>query len=140
RRHGPMVLGVCRRGAGDSADDAFQATFLALARQAGRVREYLPGWLHRVATRTSRRSANRRTLSLRETIDAADPFAEVEWKDLRAALDVELAALPSRLRTPLILCYLDGLTRDEAVARLGCSLRTLHRRLDEGRRRLRDRL
>ena len=61
-------------------------------------------------------------------------------EDLRAALDVELSALPARLRTPLILCYLDGLTRDEAATRLGCSLRTLHRRLDEGRQRLRDRL
>src|SRR5262249_30568854 len=55
RRHGPMVLGVCRRGAGDAADDAFQATFLALARQASRVTESLPGWLHRVATRMAQR-------------------------------------------------------------------------------------
>jgi RNA polymerase sigma factor (sigma-70 family) len=140
RRHGPMVLGVCRRGASETADDAFQATFMALARQAGRVRECLPGWLHRVATRISRRCAKRPMSSLPETADAADPFAEVEWKDLRVALDVELAALPSRLRIPLILCYLDGLTRDEAASRLGLSLRTLHRRLDEGRGRLRDRL
>src|SRR5262249_59893139 len=122
RRHGPMVLGVCRRGAGESADDAFQATFLALARQVGRVRECLPGWLHRVATRIARRSVTRRGESLREGIYAADPFAEVEWKDLRAALDAELAALPGRLRNPLILCYPDPLAPAQPPHRPSSSL------------------
>jgi hypothetical protein len=88
----------------------------------------------------ARRATKRRTEPLPDVADATDPFAAVEWRDLRAALDVELAALPNRLRTPLVLCYLDGMTRDEAASRLGSSLRTLHRRLDEGRRRLRDRL
>jgi RNA polymerase sigma factor (sigma-70 family) len=141
RRHGPMVLGVCRRGAGEWAEDAFQATFLALARAPRRVTESLPGWLHRVATRVSQRCSRRRTQSLpTEPIDASDRFATVEWRELRAALDEELASLPASLRAPLVLCYLDGLTRDEAAARLDCSLRTLHRRLNEGRRRLRARL
>jgi RNA polymerase sigma factor (sigma-70 family) len=141
RRHGPMVLGVCRRGAGDSAEDAFQATFLALARQARTIHESLPGWLHRVATRITQRSANRPSLALpAQAADATDLMADVEWREVRAVLDAELAALPIRLRTPLVLCYLDGLTRDEAARRMNCSLRTLHRRLDEGRRRLRDRL
>src|SRR5262245_32011175 len=136
-----MVLGICRRGAGDAADDAFQATFLALARQAGRVTESLPGWLHRVATRMALRAAGRRSRLLPpDTADPTDLCATVEWRELRAALDTELAALPTQLRSPLVLCYLEGLTRDEAARRLGCSLRTLHRRLEQGRRRLRDRL
>src|SRR5262249_60128112 len=88
RRRGPRVLGVCRRGAGDAADDAFQATFLALARQASRVTESLPGWLHRVATRMAQRAAGRRSRPLpADAADATDRFATVEWRGLRAAPD-----------------------------------------------------
>jgi RNA polymerase sigma factor (sigma-70 family) len=144
RRHGPMVLGVCRRTLGNSADadDAFQATFLALARNAGRVNDSIPGWLFRVAVRTSRRALrrHRRPAIAAAPADAGDPFASVEWRDLRRLLDEELDRLPANLRTPLVLCYLDGRTRDEAAQQLGWSLRTLHRRLDEGRKRLRERL
>src|SRR3954470_842463 len=73
RRHGPMVLGVCRRALGPTpdADDAFQATFVALARQAGRVKESVPGWLFRVAVRTSRTARRRRDRAVRAT-EAAD--------------------------------------------------------------------
>ena len=67
-----------------------------------------------------------------------DPVAAVEWRDVRRLLDDELGRLPAKWRTPLVLCYLDGLTRDEAARQLGWSLRTLHRRLDEGRQQLRE--
>src|SRR5205823_13271353 len=78
RRHGPMVLGVCRRGAGEWAEDAFQATFLALARAPGRVTESLPGWLHRVATRMGQRCSRHRSRSLpAEPVDPNDLFAAV---------------------------------------------------------------
>jgi RNA polymerase sigma factor (sigma-70 family) len=143
QRHGPMVLGVCRRALGPSpdADDAFQATFLALARNAGRVRSCLPGWLYRVAVRASRKALARRPGEpAPEVADPGDPFAAVEWRDVRRVLDEEIDQLPVRWRTPLVLCYLNGLTRDEAAGQLGWSLRTLHRRLDEGRRALQARL
>jgi RNA polymerase sigma factor (sigma-70 family) len=144
RRHGPMVLGVCRRALGNTldADDAFQATFLALAKNARRVSSSLPGWLFRVAVRTSRAVLRRqdRAVEAGDPADASDPFAAVEWRDVRRLLDEELNQLPARLRSPLVLCYLDGLARDEAARQLGWSLRTLHRRLEEGRARLRKRL
>ena len=144
RRHGPMVLGVCRRAVGPTADadDAFQATFVALARQAGRVTDSVPGWLFRVAVRASRRALRqaRRTESGPEAVSQTDDLAAVEWREVRRLLDAELDRLPARWRSPLVLCYLDGLTRDEAARRLGWSVRTLHRRLDEGRKQLRDRL
>jgi RNA polymerase sigma factor (sigma-70 family) len=144
RRHGPMVFGVCRRALGPTpdADDAFQATFIALARQSRRVKESVPGWLFRVAVRTSRRALRRADRAVRSTdrIDSADDLAALEWREVRRLLDEELNRLPDRWRSPLVLCYLDGLTRDEAARQLGWSLRTLHRRLDEGRQRLRARL
>ena len=143
-RHGPMVLGVCRRALGLSADseDAFQATFLELARSAKRVGTCVPGWLYRVAVRTSRKALRRRSHveAFVESADPNDPFATVEWREVRRLLDEELDRLPAKWRSPLVLCYLEGLTRDEAASRLGLSLRTLHRRLDEARARLRERL
>jgi RNA polymerase sigma factor (sigma-70 family) len=144
RRHGPMVLGVCRRALGNSADadDAFQATFLALAKSGRRVNDSVPGWLFRVAVRSSRKALRRhdRPVLKAEQADSEDPFASVEWRDLRRLIDEELDRLPANLQTPLVLCYLEGRTRDEAAQQLGWSLRTLHRRLDEGRKRLRERL
>src|SRR5688572_8310954 len=85
QRHGPLVLGVCRRALGPTpdADDAFQATFLALARNAGRVRDCLPGWLYRVAVRSSRKALRRtQTLPAQEAADPSDPFATIEWQDV----------------------------------------------------------
>lgn len=141
-RHGPMVLGACRRIAGFSAeaDDAFQATFLALARSAGKIHECVPGWLYRVAVRASRKAAKRVPLPTRATTSEQDPFADVEWRDVRRVLDEELSQLPAKWRSPLVLCYLEGLSRDEAARRSNCSLRSLHRNLAEGRERLRERL
>src|SRR5262245_3920359 len=140
-RHGPMVLGVCRRTLGPTpdADDAFQATFLSLARGARRVTDTVPGWLFRVATRTARKALRRSTASPVETPAPPAPDA-MEWGEVRRLLAEELGGLPDRWRAPLVLCYLDGVTRAAAAKRLGWSLRTLHRRLEEGRERLRARL
>jgi RNA polymerase sigma factor (sigma-70 family) len=143
RRHGPMVLALCRRLLHhvQDAEDAFQATFLVLARKAASInrREALPSWLYGVATRIAsklRRSARHSSEPLpdvpRET-DADD----IGWRELSAILDDELARLPERLRAPLILCFLEGRTQDEAARQLGWSKSTLRRRLEGGRIRLR---
>ncbi|MCI0638506.1 MAG: sigma-70 family RNA polymerase sigma factor [Gemmataceae bacterium] len=147
-RHGPMVLGVCRRVLGNpaDADDAFQATFFQLARNAAKIRRdgSVAGWLHAVAQRTAIKARARRkshsALDENAKATADDPFGDIAWRELRGVLDEELSQLPERLRGPLVLCYLDGLTRDEAAQRLGWSLATLKRRLEEGRDLLRKRL
>jgi RNA polymerase sigma factor (sigma-70 family) len=149
RRHGPLVLGVCRRVLGNShdAEDAFQATFLVLARKAGsiRARDSVAGWLYQVAHHVAGRARGqlatrqrheRRTACRRP----ADPLAEVTGRELMTALDEELLRLDEKHRTPLVLCYLESHTRDEAARRLGCSPSTLKRRLEEGQERLRARL
>jgi RNA polymerase sigma factor (sigma-70 family) len=146
-RHGPLVLGVCRRALGDAhaAEDAFQATFLLLARRAARLRspDALAGWLHgtarRVARQLRRGDDRRRRREQRHTPPAAPP-ADVTWRELRRLLDAELARLPAAYREPLILCYLEGLTQAEAARRLGCGLAVLRGRLERGRQALRKRL
>jgi RNA polymerase sigma factor (sigma-70 family) len=146
RRHGPMVLGVCRRMLGQwhDADDAFQATFLVLARNARSVRKpgALPSWLYGAAVRVCRKVRGRRRPAepVPDRAAADDPFAEVAWKEVRGLLDDEMGRLPDSLRAPLLLCYFDGLSRDEAAAKLGWSRRTLMRRLEMARERLRLRL
>ncbi|HZY84554.1 MAG TPA: sigma-70 family RNA polymerase sigma factor [Gemmataceae bacterium] len=147
RRHGPMVLRVCRRVLGNphDAEDAFQATFLVLAQKAGAIRKgaSVASWLHGVAYRVSckarARLARPRPMCGRPPAqgDAAD---EVSWREVRSVLDAELGQLPEECRAPLVLCYLEGLTQDEAARRLGWSGRTLRRRLGQGRRLLRARL
>jgi RNA polymerase sigma factor (sigma-70 family) len=149
RRHGAMVLSVCRRVLRDAhaAEDAFQATFLVLARKAGSIRrgDSLGGWLYGVAYRVAARArvdAARRQRREAHTParSPADPAAEVSERDLCAVIDAELQRLPEPYRLPLVLCYLEGKTRDEAARALGCSLGTLKRRLEQGRERLRARL
>jgi len=147
RRHGPMVLGTAHRllGRDPLAEDAFQVAFTALARSARSVRgESVAGWLHRTTVRAAGRLRSKATARA-ERLDtlpgpASDPCAEIAWREVRQVLDNELNALPARLRIPLVLCYLEALTRDEAAARLGWSLRTLERRLGEGRATLQARL
>jgi RNA polymerase sigma factor (sigma-70 family) len=142
RRHGSLVLGVCRRVLGDAhdAEDAFQAAFLALARQASTAgrRGSLGAWLYRVAFRIALRARKqsgdrRRREQSALTRSQPDPLAEITGRELLAVLDEELARLPERLRAPLVLCYLEGKARDEAARELGWSLGTLKRRLEQGR-------
>jgi RNA polymerase sigma factor (sigma-70 family) len=148
-RHGPMILGVCRRRLGDdhAADDAFQATFLAFARNARGLRrpEALATWLYKVAVRIcgrARRAANRRRAVERRAAPraAVEPTAELTARELLDALDEELLALPNRYRHAIWLVYWQGLSHSEAAARLNLSQGTLHGRLDRGRKRLADRL
>jgi RNA polymerase sigma factor (sigma-70 family) len=148
-RHGPMVLAVCRRrlGSPHDAEDACQASFLVLAQKAGSIRRStsLPSWLHGVAARVAanlKRERVRRGRREQESQGAtvADPAAEVSWREVQAVLDEELERLPERFRAPLILCYLDGRTRDEAAGQLGLSVACLHGRLERGRKALCERL
>jgi RNA polymerase sigma factor (sigma-70 family) len=149
RRHGAMVLGVCRRilGHEHDAEDAFQAVFLVLSRKAAALRrkEAVGPWLfgvaHRLALRARQKGRQRREREARlaERVPAEGPD-ELTLREARAALDEELAQLPERDRGPLILCYLEGLTRDEAAARLGCPLGTLKSRLERARAVLQKRL
>jgi RNA polymerase sigma factor (sigma-70 family) len=141
-RHGPMVLGVCRRALPNfhDAEDACQATFLVLARKAASVRKKtsLSSWLHGVACRVAvslkRDHARRKSRERRAAAPAPqDPAAEVTWREVQAILDEELQHLPERYRAPLILCYLECLTRDEAAQQLGLSSSTLHGRLERAR-------
>ena len=149
-RHGPMVLGVCRRHLDDghAAEDAFQATWLVLVRRAGSLRDAdrLGPWLHGVARRVALRA--RRVVARRRAVERLgldhDPPAVPEPDDDRAArqsaLDEEVARMPERLRSPLVLCYLEGLTHEEAAHRLGCPLGTVRSRIARSRVLLRDRL
>jgi RNA polymerase sigma factor (sigma-70 family) len=148
-RHGPMVFGVCRRALPNfhDAEDACQATFLVLARKAASVRKKtsLSSWLHgvacRVAAKLTRDHARRK--SREHEVDAPapkDPAAEVTWREVQTILDDELEQLPERYRAPVILCYLECLTRDDAAKQLGLSPGSLHGRLERGRGLLRERL
>ena len=147
RRHAAMVLGVCRRVLSHSqdAEDAFQATFVIFARRASAVRGSVGAWLHAVAWRAARRlriQRARRSMQALGSADAIQPdgTAEVTWREVRSVLDEELQRLPEKYRAPLVLCYLEGLTQDEAARRLGWPCGVLRGRLDRGRERLRARL
>jgi RNA polymerase sigma factor (sigma-70 family) len=146
-RHAPLVWGVCRRIAGSETDaeDAFQATFLALVRQANRLhgRQPLGAWLHTVAMRVARKGRAARLDTPAEPLErttAGDVADEVGSRELCRIVDEEIERLPSALRTPLILCCLEGRTRDEAAALLGCSVSAVKGRLERGREMLRQRL
>ncbi len=145
-RHGPMVLGVCRRILHDEhrAEDAFQATFLVLVRKASSIRKQqsIASWLHGVALRLARNAkvdATRATQpdARNASRAAADVQAEISWQEAQKILDDELQRLPDNYRLPLVLCYLEGLTRDEAAAQLGWTANKLRGFLERGRDRLR---
>jgi RNA polymerase sigma factor (sigma-70 family) len=149
QRHARLVWSVCWQVLGHEQDteDAFQATFVLLSRKAATLhrRESLAGWLYGTADRLALRlrTANQRR-KVREARAAVpppvDPLAEISVREAQALLDKELAELPERLGAPLVLCYLEGLARDEAAGRLGWSLGTLKRRLEQGSSLLRARL
>ena len=146
RRHGPMVLGVCRRVLGNStdADDAFQAVFLVLARKGPPARTDRPiaNWLFGVARFAALRlrDKDRRRHKHEMRSWGARPEGSNADPDRLAALDEELSRLPDRYRAPLVACFLQGQTQEDAARDLGCSLSTLRRRLEQGRELLRNRL
>jgi RNA polymerase sigma factor (sigma-70 family) len=147
RRHGPMVLAVCRRVLGNHADaeDAFQATFVILARKAGAIRKRssVGSWLHGIALRVSlgaRRARTRRQAREQETPIRTTDSGRADLHDLAAVLDDQLERLPAKYRDPLVLCYLEGMTRAEGAKQLGWCLRTFMRRIERGKELLRRRL
>ncbi len=149
QRHGPMVLRLCVRMLGDSADaeDAFQATFLVLARRGPTVSrpELLGNWLYGVAYRTAlkvRADAARRltVVKPKATANDAEPSEEASRRELRRMLDRELSGLPDRYRAPLVLHYLEGRTYEEVAQLLGCPRNTIATRMARGCERLRGQL
>jgi len=151
RRHGPMVLGVCRRAIADQddVDDAFQATFLILVRRAGSIRDrdVLGTWLYGVARRVAvRASASARRRRGRERVMAENievkdhRVAGAEHNEIRSLIDAELERLPTRFRDPVILCDVQGQTHEQAAAQIGCPVGTVKSRLARGRERLKARL
>jgi RNA polymerase sigma factor (sigma-70 family) len=143
-----MVQAVCRRvlGRSDEVDDAFQATFLVLLRQARSIRrrESLAGWLHRVALRVAQRCRRASFARLRREHVAARnealPPARTDELDLGPLLHAEIDRLPERLRGPFVLCVLEGKTNEEAARLLGVPHGTILSRLSRARERLRQRL
>jgi RNA polymerase sigma factor (sigma-70 family) len=149
RRHGPLVLGVCRRqlrGRAD-AEDAFQATFVVLFRRARSLdrRGSLAGWLHTVAYHVAlraRAAAARRRLQERRVAEMpqTECHAEAVWRDLQPVLDDELNRLPEKYRAPVLLCYVEGKTNEEAGRLLRLPVGTVKSRLARARETLRRRL
>src|SRR5262245_26573111 len=152
-RHGPMVLGVCRRILGNAhdAEDAFQAVFLVLVRRAAAVRprDLVGNWLYGVAYRTalkSRTMAARRHARQRQVSDmpakpaCEDATRDTTWRDLQPLVDEELHRLSDKLRVPVVLCDLEGKSRREAARQLGWPEGTLSTRLTRGRQLLAQRL
>jgi RNA polymerase sigma factor (sigma-70 family) len=148
-RHGPMVVRVCRDVLGNAHDaqDAFQATFLVLARRAGSVQnaDSRGCWLHGVARRVAlrarstavrRRIHERRSAAIKAAELGNEETSPESWRELHE----EVARLPRRYREPVVLCYLEGLSAEEAAIRIGCPKGTVFSRLSRARERLRGRL
>jgi RNA polymerase sigma factor (sigma-70 family) len=151
-RHGPMVLRVCQSVLGNRHDteDAFQVTFQVLARNAGSIRKQgsLGSWLHGVAhhvalrtlTAARRRRAREMKVAKGTEMAAASPQPGADRSDLTAAIHQEITRLPAKYRAPIVLCYLEGLTHDQAASELGWPVGTVRGRLARARDLLRTRL
>jgi RNA polymerase sigma factor (sigma-70 family) len=147
RRHGDRVLAVCRKVLSCEADveDAFQAVFVVLFQNAGsiRQRQALSGWLcgvaHRIALKARTKAARRQRAEQRPQ-PATTEGPDFSWREACAILHEELDRLPDKYRLPLILCYLEGRSRDEAAQQLGVNMAVLRGQLGRGRDRLRRRL
>ncbi len=147
-RHGPMVLDVCRSLVPSSADaeDAFQATFLVLFLRARQIRSAgrLSSWLHGVAYRTALKAraacARRHQQESRAARPESTACEDLTWREVRELLHEEIARLPEKYRTVLLLCYLEGKTHGEASTQLGLAKGTLKGRLERARQMLRRRL
>ena len=147
-RHGPMVLGVCRRALADpgEVEDAFQATFLVLVHRARSVRagDSLGRWLYgvarRVAAKARVRSERARVRSAPLEVEPAVLVSSADRIELLAALDEEVSRLPEKYRAPVVLCHLEGLTHAEAADRLRWPVGTVSGRLSRARGLLKDRL
>ena len=148
-RHGPMVLGVCRRILQHDQDteDCFQATFVILARKAATISKHdsVASWLYKVAYRIALRARADKSRRRAQEQQAPAKFAEhglsgVIQQELRQVLDEEVQRLPEKYRAPILLCYLQGQTNEEAAALLHCPTGTVKIRLLRGREILRKRL
>jgi RNA polymerase sigma factor (sigma-70 family) len=145
RRHGPLVLGVCRRllRHEQDAEDAFQAVFCVLARKASGLRRGPVGaWLYAVAWRIARKAkASQMRRRMRESelpdVPAPDKPTEAVWRELGPILDEEINRLPERFRRAFVLCQLEGKTNEAAAAELRCAPKTVSSRLTRARQRLR---
>jgi RNA polymerase sigma factor (sigma-70 family) len=149
QRHGPMVLGVCRRVLHhlQDAEDVFQATFILLARRVADIRkpESLASWLHGVASRmahNAKRSASRRRKheGRAQPLPPVNPTAELAWREVQALLDDEVQRLPEIYRVPFILCCLENRSQAEVARQLGIKAGTVWSRLTHARRLLQQRL
>jgi RNA polymerase sigma factor (sigma-70 family) len=147
-RHSSMVLGVCGRALrhAHDAEDACQATFLVLARKASSIRKTgsLGSWLHGIAVRIcanhKRQQARRQKRERRATSEAVPENQGDSWREVQKVLDEEVDKLPPRYRAPLLLCYWEGKTRDEAAEALQLTPGKLHGLLERGRILLRERI
>jgi RNA polymerase sigma factor (sigma-70 family) len=148
RRHGSMVLRVCRGVLGNSsdADDAFQATFLTLIRKPQSIRKHasLASWLYgvarRVALKAKRAATRRRQHEGRRAEMTSDSVSEREYDDRETILLEEVSRLPEKYRAPIVLCYLEGITHEAAARQLGWPMGTVQGRLARARKLLRMRL
>jgi RNA polymerase sigma-70 factor (ECF subfamily) len=149
QRHGPMVLSVCRQLLGDlhDAEDAFQATFLVLIRRAGSIRKRgsLASWLYGVARRIAGKARAQAERRRAHEVKAApppvtEPDSAMAQQELRAVIEEEVDRLAEKYRAPVVLCWLQGKTQEQAARELGCPKTTLASRLEKAREGLRLRL
>jgi RNA polymerase sigma factor (sigma-70 family) len=152
-RHGPMVLAVCRQALNGShdAEDAFQATFLTLARKAATIRDrrYLAGWLcevaHRISVRSRgagarRRAREARVLAMADAVRPSDQETNVSREEIRPLIQEEVGRLPEKYRTPVVLSYFEGKSNEEVADLLKWPVGTVKGRLSRAREMLRSRL